>query len=213
MIRRTLLAAVFAAGLALTASAAAQTAELPRQVEFYFDADALTLRPVLELKERTPAAIERLTRTVERRPQAVLETAQLAHYAMEGGQADLGRLLYGRVLSRIDINNGLWKPVKWNYGWDLYRQGDAASALAQWADVGNRGVTASWMPPSYAIALWKLGHRDEAVLWYAAAVRTEPTQWSTAARYAELLPGWRDDERATLAEVQAAWAANPPSWP
>ena len=214
MIRRTLLAAVFAAGLAVTASAAAQAAvELPRQVEFYFDADALTLRPVLELKERTPAFVDRLSRTVERRPEAVLETAQLAHYAMQGSQADVGRDLYARALSRIDINSALWKPIKWNYGWDLYRQGDANGALAQWSEIGNRGVTAAWMPPSFAIALWTAGRRDEAVRWYAAAVRTEPTQWSTTARYAELLPQWRDDERATLAEVQAAWAANPPSWP
>jgi Tfp pilus assembly protein PilF len=213
MIRRTLLTALFAAGLVISASAAAQTVDLPRQVEFYFDADAATHRPQLELKERTPAFVERLSRTVERRPDAVLETAQLAHYAMQGGQADLGRDLYTRALSRLDITSALWKPVKWNYGWDLYRQGDAAAALAQWADIGNRGVTASWMPPSYAIALWKAGRRDEAVRWYAAAARTEPTQWSTTARYAELLPQWRDDERATLAEVQAAWAAHPPSWP
>jgi len=213
MIRRPLLAALLAAGLAVTASAFAQAADLPRQVEFYFDADAITLRPVLVLKEQTPAAIERLTRTVERRPEAVLETAQLAHYAMQGGQADVGRDLYARALSRIDINSALWKPIKWNYGWDLYRSGDATGALAQWADIGNRGVTASWMPPSYALALWKAGRRDDAVRWYAAAVRTEPTQWSGTAQYAQLLPQWRDDERATLAEVQAAWAANPPRWP
>lgn len=213
MIRRPLLAALFAAGLAISASASAQTVDLPRQVEFYFDADASTLRPVLDLKERTPAFLERLTRTVERRPEAVLEAAQLAHYAMQGSQADVGRDLYTRALSRIDINSALWKPIKFNYGWDLYRNGDANGALAQWTEIGNRGVTASWMPPAYAIALWKAGRRDEAVRWYAAAVRTEPTQWSTTARYTDLLPQWRDDERATLADVQAAWAANPPTWP
>lgn len=213
MIRRPLLAALLVAGLVVSASVAAQTADLPRQVEFYFDADALTLRPVLELKERTPGVVERLSRTVERRPDAVLETAQLAHYAMQGSQADVGRNLYARALSRIDINSALWKPIKWNFGWDLYRNGDAAGALAQWAEIGNRGVTASWMPPSYAIALWKAGRRDEAVRWYAAAVRTEPTQWSSTSQYAQLLPDWRDDERATLAEVQAAWATNPPAWP
>jgi len=27
------------------------------------------------------------------------------------------------------------------------------------------------------------------------------------------LPQWRDDERATLGEVQQAWAAAPPAWP
>lgn len=213
MPRSLLAAAVLAAGLALAPSVRAQTVELPRPAEFYFDADASTLRNVLELKERTPAAVDRLSRTVERRPEAVLETAQLAHYAMQGGQTDIGRDLYARVLGRIDLTNGLWKPVKWNYGWDLYRSGNPAGALAQWVEIGSRGVTAGWMPPTYAIALWSAGRRDEAVRWYAAAVRTEPTQWTTTARYAELLPQWRDTERATLAEVQAAWAANPPRWP
>lgn len=203
---------VAAALLAASSFASAQTAGLPRQVEFYFDEDAGTLRPVLELKDRTPQTIERLTRTIARRPDAVLETAQLAHYAMQGGQA-AGRDLYQRALSSIDSSSALWKPIRWNYGWDLYRSGDAAGALAQWAAIANHGETASWMPPTLALALWKTGQRDEAVRWYAAAVRTEPTQWSTTARYAQLLPQWRDDERATLAEVQSAWAANPPTWP
>jgi hypothetical protein len=33
------------------------------------------------------------------------------------------------------------------------------------------------------------------------------------ANYAQLLPQWREDERASLAEVQQAWAAAPPAWP
>jgi hypothetical protein len=51
------------------------------------------------------------------------------------------------------------------------------------------------------------------VKWYAAAVRTEPEQWNSTAAYAQLLPTWRDTERATLAEVHQAWAASPPAWP
>jgi len=88
------------------------------------------------------------------------------------------------------------------------------SALAQWhsAQQGLRG-NASWVPPTYALALWTLGRKDEAVKWYAAAVRTEPQRWSTSTAYAQLLPTWRDSERASLAEVQQAWAAQPPAWP
>lgn len=189
----------------------AQTAPLPKPAEFYFDADAGTQRPVLELKDRSPAAIERLTRGLARRPSAQ-ETAQLAHYALESGQAS-GRALYAQALAMIDTSSSLWKPIRWTYGWDLYRAGDAEGALAQWAPLAARGTTAAWMPPTFAMALWTLGRRDEAVRWYAAAVRTEPALWSTPAQHAQLLPQWRDAERATLAEVQAAWAANPPSWP
>lgn len=209
VVRLALAAALFAT----SSLAFAQTPAPPRQVEFYFDADASTLRPVLELKDRTPSTIDRLNRTVGRRPDAVLETAQLAHYAMQSGQVDIGRGLYQRALAALDLTNGLWKPVKWTYGWDLYRSGDAQGALVQWSEIAARGGSAAWMPPTFALALWKLGRRDEAVRWYAAAVRTEPTQWQTTAQFARLLPQWRDDERATLAEVQAAWAANPPKWP
>jgi hypothetical protein len=69
------------------------------------------------------------------------------------------------------------------------------------------------MPPTLALALWKLDRKDEAVSWFAAAVRTEPEQWRDANRFAQLLPGWQDAERAQLAEVQQAWVANPPAWP
>ena len=197
---------------AVTSIAAAQSAQLPRTAEFYFDEDAGSLRPVLELRDRSPAAIERLTRGLARRPSAQ-ETAQLAHYAMQSGQAEAGRGLYRQALGLIDATSALWKPITWNYGWDLFRSGDAEGALAQWAALGNRAGNASWMPPTYALALWTLGRRDEAVRWYAAAVRTEPTRWSTPAAFPALLPQWSDAERATLAQVQAAWAANPPAWP
>lgn len=204
---------VLIAAALLAVAGAVSGQEMPRPVEFYFDADASALRPVLVLKDRSDAAVDRLMRKIERSPGAALETAQLAHFAMESGRHDLGRSLYARALADIDLNHGMWRPVKWTYGWDLYRAGDAQAALAQWRELATRGVTGSWMPPTFALALWKLGRRDEAVRWYAAAVRTEPTQWSDATRYAQLLPQWRDEDRATLAEVQAAWAANPPRWP
>ncbi|GAB2517955.1 tetratricopeptide repeat protein [Lysobacter humi (ex Lee et al. 2017)] len=208
MHRIPLLAALLAASALCSATAVA----LPRQVEFYFDADAAVHRPILELKDRSDAGVERLTRTVERRPDAALERAQLGHFAMRGGRVEVGRQFYESALAQIDASHSLWRPVKWNYGWDLYRTGDAAAALKHWGDLVARGAP-GWAPTTLAIALWSTGQREEAVRWYAAAVRTEPGQWSTPARYAELLPAWTDAERATLAEVQAAWVANPPRWP
>lgn len=207
MPRTTLIAAALL-GLAFAANAE----PLPHQQEFYFDADAAALRPILVLKETDAAAVERLMRQVERKPEAVLESAQLGHYGMTSNQRDVARTYYGRALARLDFNNGLWRPVKWTYGWDLYRAGDPAAALDQWSELANRGVTAGWMPPTFALALWKLGRRDEAIRWYAAAVRTEPHDWSSSDRFGQLLPQWSEDERAQLAAVQAAWAANPPAW-
>lgn len=205
---------VLALGLAMAHAASAQT--LPRPSEFYFDTDARALKPLMTAGADSPAEIERMLKKIERdaTPRAVPEMAHLAHLAMAGGRVETGRDLYLRALARIDRSHPMWRPVVWNYAWDLYRAGDAAGALAQWAALHSAGrLQASWIPPTYALALWTVGRRDEAVQWYAAAVRTQPGDWSGTGGYARLLPDWRETERATLAEVQAAWAAKPPAWP
>jgi Tfp pilus assembly protein PilF len=209
MLVRSLIAAAL---LAATGAVSAQT--LPKPAEFYFDADANTLKPVVAVRETGDAAMEKLAKAVERNPRAKGEAAQLAHLAMEAGRTDLGRQLYARALAAIDRSDGLWRSVVWNYGWDLYRAGDFEGALAQWRTlVEARSVTAAWMPPTLALSLWTVGRKEEAVQWYAAAVRSEPQLWNSTAQFARLLPEWRDADRALLSEVQAAWAANPPSWP
>lgn len=203
-----------ALALALGFTGGAYAQSLPKPAEFYFDADANTQRPIEAVRETGDAAVERLLRTIKRDPRAIEERAQLAHIAMSGGRPEVGRELYDAALAQLDINDSLWRTVRWHYGWDLYRAGAYADALAQWEPLATaRAITASWMPPTYALALWQLGRRDEAVQWYAAAVRSEPRQWATSEQFATLLPDWRDEERATLAQVQQAWAANPPSWP
>ena len=198
----------------LVAAGGAHAQSLGKPAEFYFDADPSTTRPVVAIKETGDAAVQKLLKAIERDPRAKAEHAQLAHLAMEGGRIDLGRELYNRAFVRISDNDAMWRPLVWNYGWDLYRAGDAAGALAQWQRlVTNRRSNASWVPPTLALALWSAGQKDQAVQWYAAAVRTEPQLWRDPGNFPRLLPDWRDAERATLAEVHAAWAGNPPQWP
>ncbi|MFC3814255.1 tetratricopeptide repeat protein [Lysobacter sp. GCM10012299] len=198
--------------LAATGAVSAQT--FPKPAEFYFAADANTVKPVVAVRETGDVAMQKLIKIVERNPHAKAEVGQLAHMAMDAGRVELGRQLYGRALGAIDRSDGLWRAVVWNYGWDLYRAGDSENALQQWRTLMEaRGVTATWIPPTFALALWSVGRKDDAVQWYAAAVRSEPQQWNTPNQFARLLPEWREEERATLAEVQAAWAANPPKWP
>lgn len=208
--------AALAAVLAVaTTAAAAQTASAPLvpDSEFYFDQDSRTSQPVVAIEGSGDPLVQQLLQAIQRDPRATAETAQLAHVAMAGGRPDLGRELYGRVLAQIDTNHGLYRSVLWNYGWDLYRTGDHAAALDQWRTlVSSRNVDASWMPTTFALVLWQLGRNEEAVQWYAAAVRTEPAKWRDADQYETLLPDWRAEERATLAEVRQAWAAAPPEW-
>lgn len=213
LFRHLLLALALAASASAHAQSSSSQLALPRPAEFYFDADAKATKPVIAVRETGEAATAKLLKLIERDPRAKAEHAQLAHLAMAGGRVDLGRELYARALARITSSDGLWRSVMWNYGWDLQRAGQPAAALEQWrALMVSRNVSPSWLPPTLALTLWTLGRKTEAVQWYAAAVRTEPGQWSGTSAYARLLPEWTDSERATLAEVQAAWAANPPAW-
>lgn len=200
--------------LACAGPAFAQTAPLLPTSEFYFDQDARTTRPIVSQSGSGDALVQSLLKAIQRNPRAKADIAQLAHVAMAGGRPELGHELYGRVLGQMDSNDGLYRGVLWNYGWDLYRAGDAAGALAKWETLRtSRNVNADWMPATFALVLWSLDRRDEAVQWYAAAVRSEPARWRETGQYAALLPDWREQDRATLAEVQQAWAENPPGWP
>lgn len=195
-------------------SGAVSAQALPKPAEFYFEADASTTRPVVALKGEGDAVLTRLLKAVERDPRAREEAAQLARIAMDGGRVDAGKAFYARALAGLEPSAMLWRPVTWNYAWDLYRAGEPAAALERWSSlVVVRGTTAAWVPPTLALGLWREGRKAEAVQWYAAAVRTEPQQWTQPANFPRLLPQWRDSERAMLAEVHAAWAANPPAWP
>jgi len=205
-----------AAGLALLASlflSSAQAQNLPKIAEFYFDED-MAAKPVQALPPEQDGLVDQLMKLRERGRKGADATVQLAGIAYAEGRAELGTQLYGEALSSVSANSIQARSIHWNHGWDLYRSGDAQAALAHWsiAAEGVRG-NAGWVPPTLALALWKLGRRDEAIAWYAAAARTEPQQWNDAARFPQLLPEWKDEERSTLAEVQQAWAANPPAWP
>lgn len=205
-----------AVGLALLVSlffSVAQAQNLPKIAEFYFDAD-MAAKPLQALPPEQEGLVDQLMKLRERGRKSTDATVQLAGIAYAGGRTELGTQLYGEALSSVSANTIQARGIHWNQAWDLYRSGDALAALSHWsiAADGVRG-NATWVPPTLALALWKLGRRDEAIAWYAAAVRTEPQQWNDAARFPQLLPEWKDEERATLAEVLQAWAKNPPAWP
>jgi len=208
--RKLLAGMVLAAGMT-TFGVSAQS--MPTLQEFYFDDDAAAAAPVV-VQADSGDLVDQLMKQRERGRKALEATVQLATVAYAQGRPELGRELYADAEKTAPATSAPGRMVRWNHGWDLFRQGDAEAALTQWhsAQQGMRG-NAAWVPPTYALALWTLGRKDEAVKWYAAAVRTEPQRWSSSDNFAQLLPGWRDSERATLAQVQQAWAAQPPAWP
>lgn len=205
-----ILASVLLASGAATAWAAPA---MPVPQEFYFDSD-LAAAPMVAMQGEGDELVTQLVRLRERGRRAVEATVQLASVASTQGRAELADQLYGEALKEAPAQSSAGRSVRWNYGWDLLRQGKPEAALEQWlSSAGNARSKPSWVPPTYALALWRMGQKQEAVQWYAAAVRTEPSQWSTSDNYAQLLPQWREDERASLAEVQQAWVAAPPAWP
>lgn len=190
-----------------------QAQEIPRPKEFYFEPDADVARPLELIPGNDDATVDRLLHARDRnRRDATLAIAQLARIAYEGGRPETGAALYAEALSRPD-NARMRDSLYWNHGWDLYRSGDVAAALEHWRIAGAERLKGpSWLPPTLALGLWQLGRRDEAVRWYAAAVRTEPGLWQSP-DLARLLPDWTAADRAVLAEVAAAWRAAPPTWP
>lgn len=209
MMKKNLLALVLALW-----SFAVSAQSLPKTKEFYFDEDRSVTRPIVAVEGLEGEALaEQLVKARERGRKAVEATAQLAHVAIVGGRVELGKSLYQQALAGAQAGGTLWRSITWNYGWDLYRLGEHEAALAQWGDVVNGVGAPAWVPPTLALGLWSVDRKAEAVQWYAAAVRTEPTLWNDPANFARLLPDWSEGERNRLAEVLAAWQANPPSWP
>lgn len=202
--------AVVYAALGLVGTAAAQS--LPATKEFYFDADPAAA-PMVAIASDAPDLVDQLMRLRDRGRRAVEATVQLANIAATQGRQDLAQALFTEAQDSVQASSQAERSVRWNRAWALYRQGDAAAALPLWTQaLGATRTDPSWAPPTLALALWSLGRKDEAVQWFAAAVRTEPQQWSSTANFEQLLPDWLPAERELLAEVHAAWLANPPSW-
>jgi hypothetical protein len=203
---------VLAAALALAAFAA-QAQTLTKPGEFYFDEDRNTARLIVAVEGEGEPLAEQLVKQIERGRSRVEATAQLAHVAMSENRTELGEKLYQEALSSTEGGGTLGRAVRWNYGWDLYRQDRKQAALVQWSELAKGFGSPSWVPPTLALVLWDLDRKAEATQWYAAAVRTEPLLWGNSANFPTLLPGWSDPERKRLAEVFAAWQADPPVWP
>ena len=186
---------------------------LPKIEEFYFDADTAAA-PFQVVKADGNAAVDALMKQRSLGRKAEEATSQLARIAVAEGRTELGMKLHQEVLAATTPSSGLGRAVRWNYAWDLFASGDVEGALAQWRGVQQASRSKpAWIPPTYALALWTLGQQDEAIQWYAAAVRTEPDLWGRVENLASLLPHWRAQDRDTLAQVHAAWRAAPPSWP
>lgn len=196
---------------AVVFGAQAQTATKPK--EFYFDPDVTTARRIVVVEGEGEVLTAGLLKARERGRRQMEATAQLAHVAMSDSRVELGKSLYEQALESTTTNSSIGRSIRWNYAWDLHRNGDFAQAYGIWNELAGGFGQPAWLPPTLALSLWSLDRKPEALRWYAAAVRTEPNLWSDPANYPTLLPEWREQDRQQLVEVYKAWAANPPAWP
>lgn len=206
---KSLLLATVLASVAFSAHAQS----VPKPKEFYFDEDKSTARQIVVVPGEGEAQVQALVRERERGRRHVEATAQLAHIAASEGRAELAGQLYQQIVSATEAKGTIGRAVRWNYAWDLYRAGQFEQALTQWSEIVAAYGSPSWAPPTLALVLWRLDRKQEAVAWFGAAVRTEPSVWVDARNFAAQLPDWRQEDRDTLAEVLGAWQANPPVWP
>lgn len=195
------------------AASVVQAQNLPKIEEFYFDNDAAA-QPLQVVPAGAADAVDQLMKLRDRGRKTAEATSQLASIAIADGRRDLGRNLHEEAIKATQANTVQGRSVRWNHAWDLYRLGDVPAALAAWTGVQAtaRGNPA-WVPPTYALGLWVQGQKQEAVRWYAAAVRTEPQLWNDPANFTRLLPHWRQQDRDALVEVYQAWSERPPVWP
>lgn len=205
-VRTLLLCAVFAV-------VPAWAQGLPRVAEFYFDQDSAAA-PVVVVPADAPDLVEQLMRQRERGRRTVEASLQLAGVAIGQSRPELAATLYADVLAGLSPSSLVGRRAYWNAGWGHWRMGQAERALELWRScLASTRLQPGWAPPTLAMVLWELGRRDEALAWYAAAVRTDPGQWDDPGNHARLLPDWQARELAVLAQVHQAWQAAPPAWP
>lgn len=201
------------AGLLLGVSWAASAQALPQIREFYFDPDpAAALMQAVD--PALPDVVDQLARLRTRGRRAVEATVQLANIAAVEGRLELADSLYREALDASPSNAVVGRSVRWNLGWFAFRKGDHALARKSWLEaLDNVRGQPGWVPPTLALLSDAEGDTDEAVKWFAAAVRTEPQLWSDPANFERLLPAWTPAERQALTRIHQAWVAAPPAWP
>ena len=100
---------------------------VPGPQEFYFDSDAAAV-PMVVVQSDGDELVAQLLKQRERGRRTVEATVQLASVAIAQGRTELGEQLYREALKDAPVQGSLGRGVRWNYGWDLLRQGQAEAA-------------------------------------------------------------------------------------
>jgi tetratricopeptide (TPR) repeat protein len=190
------------------AAAAADTTPLPPPAARYVDEDPAATAIVLVNPSRSDV-MQRLDQLVREPKNAWKARAQRGFlYGIRGEREKLDRD-YSAAAEKLPDDPYAPRILAWQHGWALFEAGDYAAALARWQEAERaHGGHPSWVPYTFAVALWRMDRREEALAYYAAAVRSAPERWGSKAGLASITTKWHKPELEAAEALLEAWTAS-----
>ena len=134
-------------------------------------------------------------------PEPLLQRAYL--HAIWGNEADCRKDFQQALL--LSTNR---PDVFWSMGWALLNLGRFQDAQEAWSKAWTPKEgepEPRWVPSAMAMACWKAGKKNEALVWYQRAAEREPASFTSLAGLKERISNWNTKEQAWLIEVHDAW--------
>lgn len=144
----------------------------PTGIDF-LDADPMAMDESLVQGVHNQATLIRaLKARLRRNPSDADATMDLGLLAAQSG--DGFAHYFERAEALVDDDSNRRRRLAWARGHACAAGGDAECALRHWhAAASAFGGDARWVPAAYSYALWGLGRTEQAIDWYAAAVRAD----------------------------------------
>jgi tetratricopeptide (TPR) repeat protein len=186
-------------------TAAAQDSGLPQPEEAYGMDDPAAVAPK-RIDANDNLGRQTLEQILQYDPENVNARIQNAELLIARGMRQRGLDEYVYALRLAESDPLKLRTVYWNYGWALFRVGEARGAITQWQQAERmHGGQPIWVPTTYAVGLWVAGEKELALQFYKAAVRSNPRRWGEASGLKESTANWGANEKAAVDAVYAAW--------
>jgi tetratricopeptide (TPR) repeat protein len=179
--------------------------EVPPPAQAYFDPDSSARMPIaVDLFDAR--AIRELNRRIAREPKQLgLYTARGHAYGFAGNRAAMEKD-FEQAFALAGSDRAALRHVSWSQGWAYFGLGDARAALASFTSATQlHGGAPFWVPYTYAVALWRLDRRQEALRYWDAAARSAPERWGNAKVVQRWTRRWPAGNQAEVVALFEAW--------
>jgi predicted Zn-dependent protease len=203
-----LVAALLGALSAGAARAADARTELPPAAAKYQDSDPFARSDQTVDLNSMDNPLRGLTELMAIEPNNFHLWVERGYLRADRGDAKGAEEDYAHALKLAANDPRQLRFAHWSHGWALLGLDRPEAALSEWREVERlHGGHPYWLPYTYAIGLWAAGRHDEAVAYYAAAVRSFPERWATRESVRTHSSKMKPEEQALMLEVFTAWAA------